>query len=66
MVERLSSAQGMTPGSWDGVPHGAPRREPASASACVFASHCVFHEYVNKISKKLKINKNKTFWKWLL
>ena len=44
MVERLPSAQVMTPGSWDRVPHGGagtPRREPASPSACVSTSLCV-------------------------
>ena len=30
VVECLPSAQGMIPGSWDGVPHRAPHREPAS------------------------------------
>ena len=30
VVEYLPSAQGMIPGSWDGVPHRAPHREPAS------------------------------------
>ena len=29
MVERLPSAQGMIPGSWDRVLHQAPYREPA-------------------------------------
>ena len=33
--------QGMIPGSWDQVLHQAPRREPASPSACVSASLCV-------------------------
>ena len=32
VVERLSSAQGVIPGSWDGDPHRAPHREPASPS----------------------------------
>ena len=27
MVERLSSAQGVIPGSWDRVPHQAPHRD---------------------------------------
>ena len=37
VVEHLPSAQGVTPGSWDRVPRGAPRRESASPSACVSA-----------------------------
>ena len=37
-VEHLPLAQGVIPGSWDGVPHWAPSREPASPSACVSAS----------------------------
>ena len=37
-VERLPSAQVVIPGSWDRVPHQAPRREPASPSAHVSAS----------------------------
>ena len=38
VVERLPSAQGLIPGSWDRVPHRAPCRKPASPSACVSAS----------------------------
>ena len=38
VVEHLPSAQGMTPGSWDRVPHRAPHRETASPSLCVSAS----------------------------
>ena len=37
-VEHLPLAQGVTPGSWDQVLHQAPYEEPASPSACVFAS----------------------------
>ena len=37
----LPSAQGMTQGSQDRVPDGAPRKEPASPSACVSASVCL-------------------------
>ena len=37
-VERLPSAQGVIPGSWDRGPHWAPGMEPASPSACVSAS----------------------------
>ena len=37
-VERVPSAQGVIPGSWDRVLHQALRREPASPSACVSAS----------------------------
>ena len=36
-VERPPLAQGVTPGSWGRVPYRAPRREPASPSACVSA-----------------------------
>ena len=43
-AERLPSAQGVTPGSWDRVLHQALCMEPASASACVSASLCVSHE----------------------
>ena len=35
MVDHLPSAQGVTPGSRDRVPRGAPCREPASPPACV-------------------------------
>ena len=52
MVERLPSAQGVIPRSWDRVPCRAPCREPASPSACVSASLCVSHEQINKILKK--------------
>ena len=38
VVECLSLAQDMIPGSLDGVPHQAPCREPASPSACITAS----------------------------
>ena len=38
VVECLPLAQGMIPGSWDGVPHQAPCMEPASPSAYVSAS----------------------------
>ena len=41
VVERLPLAQVVMPGSWDRVLHLAPRREPASPSACVSASLCV-------------------------
>ena len=34
----LSSAQVITPQSWDGVPPQSPHREPASPSACVSVS----------------------------
>ena len=45
-VERPPWAQVMIPGSWDRVPHQAPRRKPASSSACVSASLslCGSHE----------------------
>ena len=38
VVEHLPLAQGMILGSWDGVPHWAPHREPASPSAYVSVS----------------------------
>ena len=38
MVEHLPLAQVVIPGSWDQVPHRAPRGEPASPSAYVSAS----------------------------
>ena len=41
MVEHLPLAQGVIMGSWDRIPHRAPRREPAFPSACVSASLCV-------------------------
>ena len=43
LVEHLPSAQaqGVIPGSWDGVWHRAPHGEPASPFAYVFASLCV-------------------------
>ena len=44
VVESLPLAQVVILGSWDRVPHLAPYREPASPSACVSASLCVFHE----------------------
>ena len=40
-VEHVPWAQGMIPGSQDGVPHRAPRREPAPPSAYVSASLCL-------------------------
>ena len=43
-VSRLPLAQGMIPESQDGVPHWAPCMEPASPSAYVSASLCVFHK----------------------
>ena len=41
VVELLPSAQGVILGSWDGVPHWDPSREPASPSAYVSASLCL-------------------------
>ena len=38
VVERLPSAQGVTLGSRDQVPHRAPWMEPVSPSACVSVS----------------------------
>ena len=45
-VERLPLAQVMIVGSWDRVLHQSPCKEPASSSACVFASLCV--SFMNK------------------
>ena len=41
VVEHLPLAQGVILESWDQVPHRAPRMEPASPSAYVYASLCV-------------------------
>ena len=38
VFEHLHLVQVLIPGSWDGVPHQAPHREPASPSAYVSAS----------------------------
>ena len=38
VVEHLPWAQSVIPGSWDGVPHWASRREPASVSASLSVS----------------------------
>ena len=43
-VEHLPLAEGVIPGSWDGVPHQAPHEESASPSACVSVSFYVSHE----------------------
>ena len=43
-VERLPSAQVVTLGSWDRVPHQASRKEPVSPSAYVSASLSGSHE----------------------
>ena len=54
VVEHLPLAQGVNPGSWDGVLHWAPHRELASPSACVSASLSVFlmNKYIFKKKKK--------------
>ena len=44
VVEWLPLAQVMILGSRDQVPHQASQREPASSSAYVSASLCVYHE----------------------
>ena len=41
VVERLSSAQGMIPGSWDRVPHQVHVREPASLPMSLPLSLCL-------------------------
>ena len=55
MVERLPLAQLVIPGFWDQVLHQAPRREPASLPAYVFASLSVslMNKYIIKILKKI-------------
>ena len=51
------SAQGVILETWDGVPRGAPCMEPASPSACVFASLSLsFFVCVSTVSYKHKIN----------
>ena len=52
LVERLRSAQGVIPGSWDQVLHQAPCREPASPSVYVTAFLCFSQEKINKTFKK--------------
>ena len=47
-VERLPSAQGVIPGSWDQILHRAPCMEPASPSACVSASLSLSLSIINK------------------
>ena len=44
VVERLPLAQGVIPGSQDGVPHWAPHGEPVSPSTYVSASLCDSHK----------------------
>ena len=44
MVECLSLARVMIPGSWVGVLHQDPCEEPALLSAYVSASLCVSHK----------------------
>ena len=44
VVEHMPLAQVMILGSWDQVPHQAPRRDPASPSVYVSVSLCVSHE----------------------
>ena len=61
MVEHLPSAQGVILEFWDRVPHQAPRREPASPSACVSASLSVCLSGINKILKNRK-QKNTPPW----
>ena len=41
VVERLPSAQGVIPGSWDQTPHRVAHGKAASPSAYVSASLCV-------------------------
>ena len=50
MIECLSLAQGVIPGSWDRVLYHDPHRESASPSAYVSASVCVC--LMNKFFKK--------------
>ena len=54
-MERLPLAQGMIPGSWDRVPHWAPRGEPASpayVSASLSGSLSCIKKYNLKKKKK--------------
>ena len=44
VVEHLPSGQGVIPESQDPVPHQVPYREPASPSACLCLSLCIFRE----------------------
>ena len=46
VVECLSSAQGLIPGSWDQIPHQAPCMEPASPSLPMFLPLSVSHESI--------------------
>ena len=62
VVEHLPLAHGVIPGSWDQVPHWAPRRKPASPSACVSAPLSV--SLINKWIKSLE-EKKKKGWKHL-
>ena len=48
VVECLPLAQGVILGSWDGGPHWAPCREPASFSAYVSASLSLSLSLMNK------------------
>ena len=51
VVERLSLAQVMILGSWDGVTSGSQRGACFSLCLCLCLSLCVSHEYISKIPK---------------
>ena len=48
VVDYLTLPQVMILGSWDQVPHQALCMEPASPSACVSASVCVYVSLMNE------------------
>ena len=47
-AERLPLVQGMTPGSWNRVPHRALCKKPASPSACVSDCLSLCLSWINK------------------
>ena len=55
VVERLSLAQGLIPGSWDRVLHRAPPGELLPLPVSLPLSLCVSHEYINKIFFKKRL-----------
>ena len=53
VVERLPLDQVMIPGSWDGVQHQAPHREPASLPASVSATPLDLLQHTHKATHSL-------------